>query len=116
MAKLPFSRGEGECGVTPSPLRGEGGGEGQRPSNLFCNPFQRHPPYLLQHRVRIAEHVVVPESQHPIPLAFQPGGAACVFGLPFGMLAAVGFDDEAGFVAQKIGDEGADGVLASGAS
>jgi len=60
------------------------------------------------HALRIVQHLVVPEPQHPVPLAFQePGAAGFLLGGGV-MLAAVDLDDQPRFVAGEVSDKPAD--------
>jgi hypothetical protein len=55
--------------------------------------------------LRILQHLVVPEPQYAVPLAFQESSAAC---LPFRrgiMLAAIDLDDQFRLVANEVGDK-----------
>jgi hypothetical protein len=65
--------------------------------------------YDLRHAVKIGRDVFVPEAQDAISRLFQKRRAGCVrFNI---VLTAIGLDDEATFLADKIGDERADRLL-----
>jgi hypothetical protein len=65
-------------------------------------PVQNHAP--------LCQYFMVPEPQDAETLLFQPGGAPGICDA-VAMLAAIGFDDQSGVVAEEIGDERADGNL-----
>ncbi len=61
----------------------------------------------------VAQHFVIPKSQHLETLRTKPVGAATILlGLP-SMLTAVDFDDEAALQADEIGDVRAERDLAA---
>ena len=60
------------------------------------------------HTLAIAQHLVVPEPQHAVPLGFEEARAAC-FRLGRGiMLPAIDLDDQSRCVADEVGNEPAD--------
>src|SRR5215468_8797728 len=61
----------------------------------------------------IVQHLVVPEPQHAVALAFQEASAAC-FRLGRGiMLSAIDLDDQSRCVADEVGNEPADRHLSA---
>jgi hypothetical protein len=67
---------------------------------------------FLEDGLDIFENFVVPESQDGVALAREPFVSNDVVGV-VEVLAAVGFDDDSGVVADKIWDVTSDGVLSS---
>ena len=59
----------------------------------------------------IVHHLVVPEAEDGVAARFQHNGAGGVVGLTIGVLAPVEFDDQAGRVANEVGDLAVDGRL-----
>ena len=69
----------------------------------------------LHYAVDVAEHVVVPEAQHPIAARFKvrrSSGVASQAGR-FGVLPAVYLDDQARSVTGKVREVGTDGRLSA---
>ena len=62
--------------------------------------------------IQIAEDFIVPKSKHAIAVFIEKGCSAIV-AVTFTMLAAVRFDDQSLILADKIGNEGADWLLAA---
>jgi hypothetical protein len=73
----------------------------QRGPDAFHDPFG------------LAQHCIVPETQHPQAAPFQIPGPFCIVFAAFGMLAAVELDDEARLVAVDIDDIGRDRMLSA---
>ena len=65
-----------------------------------------------QHTLDISEHIIVPESQHPVAAIFEESSSLLVFNSPHGMLPAVKFDYELGEASYEVADEGTDRDLA----
>jgi hypothetical protein len=63
--------------------------------------------YRGEHAVRVHQHVIVPESEHPKAASLQPLGSVSISASLrlIRMLAAVKFDDEAAFSAAEVGYE-----------
>ena len=69
----------------------------------------------LQHRIRdsllhsleIAEHLVVPKAQHPLPVLGQEISSRLVTDI-FSVLAAIDFDNQPSFEREEIDEEWAD--------
>ncbi len=59
----------------------------------------RHP-----NAFRVCQHVVVPESQYPVALAFEKAVPLRFLYRRLIVLSAIDFDDQPGLVARKIGD------------
>jgi len=60
------------------------------------------------HTLRIVQHLVVPEPQHPVPLALKkPSAARFLLGGGI-VLAPVDLDDQPRFVAGVVGDKPSD--------
>ena len=66
-----------------------------------------------QHRVRLAQHVIVPEPQHVESFVLEVLGTRAVVLPPFEMLAPVQFDHQPRLQAREVGEVGADPVLAA---
>jgi hypothetical protein len=65
----------------------------------------------FEHAIRIGQNIIVPESKHSISLVFEKFCSTRIgLGL-LAMLSSIQFNDEHGFRADEIGDEGADGKL-----
>lgn len=60
----------------------------------------------------VSEHVVVPESNNPVALAFKPSCPTIVASYAECMLPAVHFNDELPLGADEVDDITADGCLA----
>src|SRR5205807_10270911 len=84
----------------PSAQRWEG--EGLTSLKLFQN--------RLDDAVRVREHVVAPEPQHPPAPLFEPGRTRPI-SLIIGVLTAIGLDDQAISRAREIHNETADRKL-----
>jgi hypothetical protein len=84
------------CGSAPSPLAGEGWGEGA----FRLKDLQQ----FTQHAFCISKDIIVPEANEPIALALKPGGADLVPLSTIRVLAAVKFSDQLGFRAIKVHD------------
>ena len=84
----------------PAPPAWEG--EGLPSSQLAQNS--------LNHSIRVRQRVIVPKSQYPPALAFEPHGAAEI-SLVVGVLAAIRLDHEVMSGAGEIDDEVADRIL-----
>lgn len=82
-------------GFSPSPLVGEGLGRG----GLAASDQN-----ALKHALKVAQYVVVPETQYGKTLTLQPGITLSIVGLRFGMLATVKFDDQFLFETNKVQD------------
>jgi hypothetical protein len=54
--------------------------------------------------LRICQHLVVPKPQHPVPLPFKKPAALDFVRRGGVVLAAIDFDDQPSFVADKVGD------------
>jgi hypothetical protein len=67
---------------------------------------------FLEDGLDVFEDFVVPESQDGVALTRKPFVSDGVVGVVV-VLAAVGFDDDSGVVADEIGDVASDGVLSS---
>jgi hypothetical protein len=69
----------------------------------------------LQHPLRIAQNLVVPEPQDPKPLSFQEGGSPLVMGrlLRLGMLPPIELDHEAMIEGNEVDDVRSDRGLAA---
>jgi hypothetical protein len=65
----------------------------------------------LKNAISVREDLVVPEPQHSVALSFEEVGPHGVRTPLKRVLAAVKLDDELGFGAAEIRDEGADGML-----
>ena len=67
----------------------------------------------LENAVGVTQRLIVPKAKHAIALSFEICGAGLV-GSPFqSVMAPVQLDDQLGFSAAEVRDEGADGVLAA---
>jgi hypothetical protein len=66
----------------------------------------------LEHAVGIAERLIVPETKHAIPEAFEERGATSVGGRPCRVLTAVQLHDQPPLAAAEVDDVGADRDLA----
>jgi hypothetical protein len=74
-----------------------------------CSIRPQHPSYLLDDTFRIRQHLSIPESQHSEPEGLESPSSQIVVRLSFfNMLTAVEFDDQPGFNATEIDDEGID--------
>jgi hypothetical protein len=89
--------------ITPSPLVGEGRGEG----GITLHPYSFHYPFDVH------QNFIIPEPEHYEPLRIQPLSPLLVFSLFKRMLTAVSFDDDALFVADKINNESSNLLLAT---
>ena len=97
---------------SPSPRWGEGWGEGARRPRLFPTIArdQQFAPDRFEHAVRVGEHVIVPETKHPIAVFLDDCGPGCVaHGV---MAAAVELDRQPRSAAGEIGDVAVDLGLA----
>ena len=65
----------------------------------------------LNNPISVREDLLVPESQHSVALSFEQLGPRGIRILLKRVLATVKLDDELGFGAAEIRDEGADGML-----
>jgi len=117
----------------PSPLEGEGGNANALPGggsigvrNLTASPPSLSSPsrgegFFRAERiadrpespVRIAEHIVIPESQYTISAPFEPLGAFRIADFIDRVLAPVDFDDQPRLGTEKIDDVSADRLLAA---
>ena len=68
--------------------------------------------YLLQHRVDVTQHIVIPEAQHPISGAHQEACPALVRVDGKSVLSAIQLDDEPALMTDEIHNEGWKWVLA----
>jgi hypothetical protein len=68
---------------------------------------------LIQYRIGIAQHLIIPESQYPIPQALQVQSPQPVGMLlrRFKMLASIQFNDQPDFQADEIQVERPDPML-----
>src|SRR5687768_8836943 len=57
----------------------------------------------LADRLHVSHHFVVPKTDHAIALCREPSGTPFVVLVPFTMLSAIDFYDEAGGVADEVG-------------
>ena len=85
----------------PLPLAGGGRGWAALQSKL----------YRLKYPVHVLKYFIVPEANYAITFSFKISGADQVF-LALAVLAAIHFDDQLTFAAQKIADVGSDRHLA----
>lgn len=65
-----------------------------------------------EHARRVAEDVMVPETQHLPAIRLEPARSALVLGI-VSVLAAICLDDQGTLKADEIDDEGADWALAA---
>ena len=70
------------------------------------------PKYLLQHRIDVAQHVVIPEAQHPISGTHQEACPALVRVDSQDVLSAIELDDEPAIMTDEIHNEGRKWMLA----
>jgi hypothetical protein len=64
-----------------------------------------HGENYLHHALGILQDLIIPESQHAVALAFEPGGTANVaLKLSFGMLTAVDLNNELRAVFRRRSD------------
>jgi hypothetical protein len=68
--------------------------------------------YLPQHRIDVAQHVVIPEAQHPISGAHQKACPARIRVDGQGVLSAIELDDEPTIMTDEIHNEGRKWMLA----
>jgi len=66
----------------------------------------------LQHFLCLPQYLIIPKSQHPIPLSLEEGRAFFIMPLLFKMLPAIGLDHQSFFQAHEIHDIGRNGMLA----
>ena len=71
--------------------------------------FAQHAIYDAPDTVRVAEHIIVPESNEPVSFRLDESGSFCVDN--FRMLSTVDLNDELGSVAGEISNVMADGRL-----
>jgi hypothetical protein len=60
----------------------------------------------FEHAIDVSDHVVIPEAQDAIALAFEKSGTLRIGGGHFGMLPAINLDDESSVVTGKVHDVG----------
>ena len=68
---------------------------------------------LVEDAVRMVQDLVVREAKDDKASSHQPSVAAAVAQRLGEVRSAIRFDDEAGFLAEEVDDEGADGMLSS---
>ena len=68
---------------------------------------------LVEDARRMVEDFVVGQTKHDQPCSGKPSVAAAVAQRLGEVRSAIRFDDEAGFLAEEVDDEGADGMLSS---
>ena len=66
----------------------------------------------LDHAVRILQNVVIPEPQHTKSLRCEPACTLCICSDPVSVLAAVDFNHQPSFIAEKVDDKSSDRSLA----
>lgn len=81
---------------------GEGRGGGER-LDTNGGGLVQSVGYCRAHTLGVVQHLVVPEPQHAVPLAFQKLRAACFRGGRWVVLPAIDLDDQSRFMADKIG-------------
>lgn len=80
-------------------------------ANEARNPLVQLDQNHFEHAARIFENIVVPEPRHLKALLFQIGRPSAVVVRPFGMLAAIDFNDERALTAQEVAEERPDRCL-----
>jgi hypothetical protein len=66
---------------------------------------------LLEHPIEVLQNVVVPKSQYPISLAFQPCIATAICELRFGVLATVKLEHQSCLETHNVDDISPDRLL-----
>jgi hypothetical protein len=77
---------------------------------VALSPCLQHPQNTLCYSIQIAQHLVVPEANHPPSLLFQPSGPLQV-SVVVGMLTAIDLDRQPMLEAGEIEDERTDWML-----
>jgi hypothetical protein len=93
--------------LSPSPLVGEGharaAGEGEGSAFDFSSRFQRTQ-NRFQNSIRIAQNIIIPESQYGKTLRFKPLGSDSILRHSLQMLSAIDFNNQMALEANKIDD------------
>ena len=86
----------------PSPLAGEGRERGRKGQGD-----------RLQDRLRLGQHLIVPEPDHPVAATVQPAAPFLIICNLRGVLAAVELDDQPRAVRDEVDDERSNRLLAA---
>ncbi len=83
-----------------------GRGNGETDGGVHSLRFRTGEEFIdrAENFLKLREHLVVPESKHPVTPLHKKGAADFIFARPLSMLRAVEFDDQASFDRAKVGE------------